>query len=185
MKKPWVLFMVLLLTAMVGFACGGDEATPTTRPTTRPPTATSPKPTVTSPAVEEPTATSPATGGGVTLDIGSASSDQLLFNKDSLSAPAGSAVTLTFANNATTQQHNWVLVEDGTKDDVATAGLLAGAGNGWVPQDDARVIANTSLLNHGESQTITFTAPAAGTYQFVCTFPGHNLTMFGAFEVTP
>ena len=30
-----------------------------------------------------------------------------------------------------------------------------------------------------------FIAPPAGPYQFVCTFPGHNFTMFGDFIVTP
>jgi hypothetical protein len=36
----------------------------------------------------------------------------------------------------------------------------------------------------GKILTISpFTAPAAGTYQFVCTFPGHNFTMFGDFIV--
>ncbi|MQG65022.1 MAG: azurin, partial [SAR202 cluster bacterium] len=39
------------------------------------------------------------------------------------------------------------------------------------------------LLDPGASGEVTFTAPASGTYQFVCTFPGHNFTMFGDFIV--
>jgi azurin len=130
----------------------------------------------------------PSDGGSVTLEIASASSDNLEYASDSLTASAGAEVTLTFSNNAVTQQHNWVLVQDGTKDTVANAGLLAelaGIDNDWVSPDDANVIVNTKLTSAGESDQITFTAPAAGTYQFVCTFPGHNLTMFGTFEVTP
>lgn len=188
MKKTWVISLVLVVTAVVGFACGGDDPTPTTRPTaTSPaPTATSPAPTSTSPADVAPTATTaaPSGGGSVTLEIGSASSDDLTFHNDSLTASAGAEVILTFSNNAITQQHNWVLVRDGTKDAVASAGLVAGPAANWVSPDDANVVVNTRLIAPGESDQITFTAPEAGTYQFMCTFPGHNLTMFGTFEVT-
>lgn len=63
MKKIWVLSIVLLITAAIGFACSGDAAAPT-----KPPTATSPamtEPTATSSAMTDPTATSPVpTDGG-------------------------------------------------------------------------------------------------------------------------
>ena len=187
MKKTWVLPLVLVVTAVVGLACGGDDPTPTTRPTaTLPaPTATSPAPTATSPADVSPTATTaaPSGGGSVTLEIGSVNSDILEFDTSTLTASAGAEVTLTFSNNAVSQQHNWVLVKDGTKDAVAMAGMTAPTTN-WVSPDDANVITNAPLIAPGESANITFTVPSAGKYQFVCTFPGHNLTMFGTFEVT-
>lgn len=109
--------------------------------------------------------------------------DNLQFDIDNLTAVAGAEVILAFDNTATTQQHNWVLVEGGSKDEIASAGLAAGPGSNWVPED-SRVIASTILLNPGESGGATFVAPVAGTYQFVCTFPGHSPTMFGTFEVT-
>jgi azurin len=102
-----------------------------------------------------------------------------------MTAQTGSQVELTFNNNAVNQQHNWVLVQNGTKDQVATAGLAAGQDNNWVAPSDTNVVANAPLLAAGESASVNFVAPAAGTYQFVCTFPGHNMTMFGTFEVTP
>lgn len=189
MKKSWVLSLVLVMTAVVGFACGGgDDPTATTRPTS-----TSPAPTATSQTASQATATSPApeatapsdsSGGGAALTIGSVTTDDLNFDTESLTASAGAEVVLTFNNNAILQQHNWVLVQNGTKDDVAAAGLLAGPANNWVPVGDASVITNTILIAAGEATEITFTAPAAGTYQFVCTFPGHAPTMFGTFEVT-
>lgn len=56
MKKIWVLSIALMITAIIGAACSsGDAATPT-----RPPTATSPAATATSPAMVEATATAPA-----------------------------------------------------------------------------------------------------------------------------
>ena len=90
---------------------------------------------------------------------------------------------MTFNNSSSVNTHNWAMVEAGTKDAVATDGLAAGQDNNWLPVDDSRVIGATILLGPGESGQATFTAPAAGAYQFVCTFPGHNFTMFGEFTV--
>jgi len=118
------------------------------------------------------------------LEIGSAAGTKLEFDENKLTAKAGSSVVLRFKNNSTLQ-HNWVLVKAGTKDAVATAGTAAGPTNDWIPRNDARVVANTKLVDPGKTGDVQFTAPAAGTYQFVCTFPGHNITMFGEFTVTP
>jgi len=37
------------------------------------------------------------------------------------------------------------------------------------------VIASTKMLGPGETATVTFTAPAPGVYDYICTFPGHAL----------
>jgi len=94
-------------------------------------------------------------------------------------------VTLRFKNTSGFNLHNWVLVQNNTKDAVATAGVTAGAANNWVPANDNRMIAHTKVLNAGQTGDVVFTVPAAGKYQYVCTFPGHNATMFGEFEATP
>ena len=120
-------------------------------------------------------------GGPLQISV---TGDSLQFDNNSLTASAGSEVVLTFNNSSTINQHNWVLVRGGTKDEVATDGAIAGPGNDWIPLGDPRILAHTTLLNPGETQEIRFTVDA-GTYQFVCTFPGHNLTMFGDFEVAP
>ena len=86
---------------------------------------------------------------------------------------------------STINQHNWVLVQNGTKDGVATDGTAAGPGAAWVAEGDDRVLAKSGLLDPGTTEEVNFTVPAAGTYQFVCTFPGHNFTMFGDFVATP
>ena len=116
------------------------------------------------------------------LEIGT-NGDALEFSKSTLSADSGSQVTLTFTNGSSVNQHNWVLVQTGTKDGVAAAGTNAGPGSGWIPPGDDRVIAAIGLLNPGDSEKVSFTAPAPGTYQCVCTFPGHNSSMFGDFTV--
>jgi len=122
------------------------------------------------------------TEGESSLEIGT-NGDALEFSESRLSAASGSQVTLTFNNGSLVNQHNWVLVQNGTKDAVATDGTGAGPRANWIKPGDDRVVASSKLLNPGGSEAVTFTAPAAGTYQFVCTFPGHNFTMFGDFTV--
>ena len=134
-------------------------------------------------------ATTPATqapaspGEAVVLEVG-VNGEALEFDVDSLSVPAGASVFLSFDNSSIIYQHNWVLVAMGTKDDVSTAAAEAGPEYDWVPPDDRRVLAATGLLDAGVTGSVSFTAPAAGAYEYVCTFPGHNFTMHGEFVVT-
>ncbi|MDE0837988.1 MAG: plastocyanin/azurin family copper-binding protein [Kiritimatiellae bacterium] len=39
------------------------------------------------------------------------------------------------------------------------------------------------MLGPGEEDVVTFTAPAAGTYNYLCTFPGHYAVMNGVMTV--
>lgn len=113
-----------------------------------------------------------ASGGG--LSVGS-DGENLAYAPISLTAKAGEKVSLTFKNNSTAQVHNFVLVNGG--DDVATAvndaGIEAGEAGAYVAADKANIIAHTGLLAAGGSETIEFTAPAAGTYSYICTYPAH------------
>ena len=124
----------------------------------------------------------PVAAGPVAIAVG-AVGETLAFDSANITAASGAEVTITFTNPSANNQHNLVIVEAGTKDAVAADGTTAGPTNDWVPPGDSRVIANTSLLDPGTTGEVTFTAPAPGTYQFVCTFPGHNFTMFGDFVV--
>ena len=192
MRKPLLIIITILSAVMLlAVACGGDEADPNATATPAPPNtvapaARTPEPTVAPTAV--PATTAPATSapaasaGPVQLDI-DVNGDALQFNTNNFSVSAGAEVVVTFNNSSGVNFHNFVLVQPGTKDAVAADGTTAGPANDWVPPGDPRVIANTVLISPGESAKVTFTAPPAGTYQFVCTFPGHNFTMFGDFIV--
>ena len=120
--------------------------------------------------------------GPVSIAI-AAKGEELKFDISSIIAVSGDQVTITFKNVSSVNTHNLVIVEAGTKDLVATDGLAAGQENNWVPAGDSRVIASTILIGPDETGEVAFIAPASGTYQFVCTFPGHNFTMFGDFIV--
>ena len=166
-NRATALVMGLLITLMVLAMACGEGATPTPRSQPR--------------ATNTPVAAALTDAPVVTLDI-SVNGDALEFNESRFTVSAGFEVALTFDNVSTALQHNWVLVPDGAKDEVATRGT-AHPTSDWVQPDDPDVIANTKLLAPGTTGSITFAAPPAGTYQFVCTFPGHNSTMFGTFEV--
>jgi azurin len=106
--------------------------------------------------------------------------DLMRYDLVSIEAAAGQKVTVTLTNSGTLPKaamaHNFVLLKAGT--DVtgfATAGMTH-AENGYIaPEMADKVIAATKMLGPGESDTVTFTAPAAGTYDYICTFPGHAL----------
>lgn len=119
------------------------------------------------------------TGSGTALDIAS-DGDLLAFNKTTLDLTAGTVYTLSFKNNSTAVQHNWVLV-DGNTTVVDTAVAAAAAAMGKArspsaavpPSDTKGLLVALPITNAGESSAVTFKAPAAGTYIFLCTFPGH------------
>jgi len=188
-KSLLVLISILSAVMLLAIACGGDDADPNATNTPAPPNtiplgdrATEPPPPPTAMPAEDTPVPPGGLGGGVELAI-DVDGNNLAFDTDSLSAAAGSEVVVTFNNSSSVNSHNWALVEAGSKDDVSTAGLAAGQDNNWLPSGDARLLSATVLLGPGESGQATFTAPAAGDYQFVCTFPGHNFTMFGTFTV--
>ena len=114
-----------------------------------------------------------AGGGGANLNVSTAG-EALQYAPAALNATAGQQVQVTFKNGSAAQKHNWVLVKGG--DDVAQkvdeAGATAGEAAGYIPTDP-NIVSNVKLLNGSETGTASFAAPAAGTYTFLCTFPGH------------
>ena len=171
MLKVVILFgaFVALLTVSLT-ACGGSSA----------PAESDARPASSPDAADQ--AAAPAES--LLLDI-SVNGEDLEYDKSEMSAPAGQEVTVQFRNVSKAQPHNWVLVENGTKDDVTADGIESGEENDYVTPGDERVFAQTGLLAGKETGKVTFTVPPAGTYQFVCTFPAHNITMFGTFTSTP
>ena len=125
----------------------------------------------------------PSTPGALQIGV---NGDALQFDESEIAQiVAGQEIVLTFSNSSSINQHNWVLVSAGTKDTVALRGTAAGPGQDWLQPDDPDAIAHTKLLDPGETGEVRFAAPPAGTYQFVCTFPGHSVSMFGDFVVVP
>lgn len=115
----------------------------------------------------------PTGNGGANLNVSTAG-EALQFAPAALNATAGQPVKVTFKNGSAAQKHNWVLVKGGDAeaqkvDDQAAA---AGEAAGYIPTDP-NIVSSVKLLNGAETGTASFTAPAAGAYTFICTFPGH------------
>ena len=155
---------------------------------TEPPPAAPPPPVAAADAGVAPAApgAAAAEGGEVTeLKIASVG-NTMAFNTASMTVKTGTKVKVTFQNVATMAVlvHNWVLVKPGTEAKAASDGLDAGEKQNYVAPNDANVLASTKLAKGGETVEVTFTAPAPGTYPFICTMPGHYIMMKGKFIVT-
>lgn len=109
----------------------------------------------------------------------------LAFTPTELTCPAGARVRVVFhhAGQRLPQEHNWVLVRPGAAEAIMLAAPAAGQPAGFVPRD-ARVLAATAMCGRGAEAVIEFTAPPAGDYPFLCTFPGHGAEMRGVLHVT-
>jgi azurin len=64
-------------------------------------------------------------------------------------------------------------VKPGQEDSVLANGIAAGDDKDWLDVDDPGIIAHTALIEGEDSPSVTFAAPAPGTYTFLCTFPEH------------
>jgi azurin len=124
------------------------------------------------------------------LDI--SGNDQMQYDKQQLSAPAScKQITVTLHHSGqlpkTSMGHNWVLVNAADFAAVANAGMNAGPTNDYVPAGDKRVLAHTRLVGGGDSASTTIDTAQlkkGGSYQYLCTFPGHNALMHGTFTLT-
>jgi azurin len=128
------------------------------------------------------------TGCKGTAEINIASvGETMAYDQTAFTVKTGQTVHVVLTNHATSQamKHNWVLLNPGKEDEVATAGMTAGEKSDYVPSGDANVLAHTSLSQPGGQVEVTFTAPPPGAYPFICTYPAHYKTMHGTLTVTP
>jgi uncharacterized cupredoxin-like copper-binding protein len=122
-------------------------------------------------------------GGPITVEP---DGEALAYKPVAITAKAGTPVVIKFNNTSTAQQHNLVVVNGG--EDVAAKvdeeAINVGAPD-YVPSIP-EVLASGPMVAPGGSKDITFTAPAAGTYTFLCTYPGHYAAgMKGTLTVAP
>jgi azurin/glucose/arabinose dehydrogenase len=123
--------------------------------------------------------------GSVDQTVNVESVEGLKFDLPSFTVKPGARVKLDFANTSD-MLHNLVVVRPGTATKVGEAALklgLDGAKLDYVPRSED-VLFHTSLLEPQKSESIYFVAPSVpGEYTYVCTFPGHYVTMQGTMRV--
>ena len=117
--------------------------------------------------------------------------DTMQFDVKTFEVKAGEPVTLTLKNTGKLPKiamgHNLVVLKKGISA-IAFGQKAMGAGanatNALPDSVKEDVLANTKLLGPGESDTVKFTAPTEpGSYEYVCTFPGHFAMMRGTMTV--
>ena len=110
--------------------------------------------------------------------------EKMLYNKTSFAVVAGKPVRIVF-HNPDAQPHNIIITQPGG---AAKVGPLAekmgpeGFRKQFKPDHDSIMWA-TKMINQGETVTLNFMAPKVGTYDFLCTFPGHWQLMNGKMRV--
>ena len=117
--------------------------------------------------------------------------DTMQFDIKSFNATAGSDFKLTFKNTGKLPKiamgHNLVILKKGVSAIAFGQKVLAAGGNATNALPESvmgDVLAHTKLLGPGESEVINFKVPLEkGSYQYVCTFPGHFAMMRGVMEV--
>ncbi|MES2506614.1 MAG: plastocyanin/azurin family copper-binding protein [Verrucomicrobiota bacterium] len=151
--------------------------------------ATTPAP-ATAPVAAAATATpAPFTGPAAEITIKPDTANPLAYDVKEFNVKAGQKVKITFNNThpAVPQMHNIVIGAPGSKDKLMALAMQMvaapdGMAKGYVPEGP-EVLFHTKLLQPNQTEVLEFTAPAAGDYPYLCTFPGHGAIMNGVMHV--
>src|SRR5690606_13234101 len=107
---------------------------------------------------------------------------EMRFEQTEFTVQPGQTVRITFENTATSpaMSHNVVVLQQNANVNEIGQAAMRAADTDYIPAShESQIIAHTELAAPGETVTVEFTAPAAGDYTYVCTFPGHYMTMQG------
>lgn len=120
-------------------------------------------------------------------DVVITSNDAMQFNKKEIKVKAGEPVKITLKHigkmDKKVMGHNFVLLKQGVNLNAFGNKAATFGNNEYIPTDTEDVIAHTKLIGGGETAVIEFNAPEKGTYEFLCSFPGHYALMKGKFIV--
>ena len=116
--------------------------------------------------------------------------DQMQYNTKAFEVTEGQEVVLSFKHigqlPVVAMGHNVVILKPETAVPTFAAKCAPAKETNYIPQDaesKEQIVAHTKMLGGGESDQLTFTAPAAGEYPFICSFPGHFAIMQGVMTV--
>lgn len=117
--------------------------------------------------------------------------DTMQFDVKNFEVSSGKSVKIIFKNSGKLPKiamgHNLVILKKGITAIAFGQKALGAGANAVNPLPDSLkgdVIAATKLLGPGEEESISFSAPKEkGSYEYVCTFPGHFAMMRGTMTV--
>ena len=126
---------------------------------------------------------------GVSVFVVKSVHEQMRFDTTRLVVEAGKPFEVIF-ENVDMMPHNFVIVQPGAREEVGTQAQtmpptkLDKQGRAYIP-DNKKIVAASKVLEPGQKETIKLTAPKEpGEYEYVCTFPGHWMVMWGKLIVT-
>ena len=104
-------------------------------------------------------------GDGAATSI-EAEMEDFQFTPTEWTVKAGEEITIELTNNGAVE-HEWVLLQPGVT--ISSEADL--------PETEEELLADfvywEDEVESGETKTLTFTAPVAGTYQVICAIPDH------------
>ena len=112
----------------------------------------------------------------------------MAYDQTEFTAAPGQTVHITFNNTADNPAmfHNVVVVRSADIINALGMAAMSASATDYIPaahQDD--IIAHTPMSTPGTTVEVTFTAPSVvGDYPYLCTFPGHYVTMQGTMHVS-
>ena len=114
--------------------------------------------------------------------------EDMTFDKTEFAINAGEEVTLTLVNVGTSSKeamgHNLIILNQGVDSSSFTFDASSEKANEYIPESrKADIIAHTKLLGPKENDQIKFKIDQPGTYEFLCSFPGHSGSMRGKITV--
>ncbi len=168
------IFLLLVSVAVLFVACSKNEETKTETPQAGEQTT----------ETAAPQATADANAVQITLNAG----DDMRYDQLELKVKEGSTVKLTLNHTGKAPKlamgHNFVLLNTGVDVNKFDQDAVGAKDTDYIPASHASdIIAHTKLIGGGETTDVTFKAPAKGTYDYICSFPGHAATMHGKFIV--
>jgi azurin len=165
-------YLLLLICLPLITACGGDDNS-TNEQTTETVIESPPASTI---------ASSYATKDTLTVVASGMTMAEISFDKAEIKLPANQEITIALKNESTdiSMPHNFVVIKTGTANDVGQNGVQFKE-NGFINPADQNVIVHSPLAQANTTIYISFKTPAAGEYEFICSYPGHWGLMKGKF----
>ncbi|MDV4102888.1 plastocyanin/azurin family copper-binding protein [Flavobacterium sp. I3-2] len=114
--------------------------------------------------------------------------DDMKFDKTELKVKEGQTVKLILKHTGKApieaMGHNVAILAQGTDFNAFANAAINAKDNDYIPKEmEKAVITKTDMIGGGQTTEITFNAPAKGSYDFLCSFPGHYIYMKGKFIV--
>lgn len=115
--------------------------------------------------------------------VGNTMADMAYDTKE-IKVKAGSKVKINLVNQGTdaAMLHNIVFVKQGSEKEVAMEGINLKDKN-YFNAENPNIIGGSGVAGPGLTVSFEFIAPEAGTYSYICTYPGHWMKMQGVLIV--